>query len=276
MRAHARFLAVLSRSVERPRDVRDIAHAANYAPSVLGRSLAHGLAATPVLAALAALATPTAHAATVTGTVSAGRLPPAVLASLTQDRHVCGQHGLVFSSTVSADPHGRVVDAIVYLEARAPSDARALAAASPKRVPLLIDQRDCTFVPRVAAMAVGTELRVKSSDAVYHNVHVRRADGTTAANVSTPLAGTEVSALIASAPGPLVLGCDAGHHWMRADILVLEHGLFDRTRAGGRFRLDGVPAGAWWLVVWHPQLGERRVQLDVAAADRQVTRAMAY
>lgn len=228
-------------------------------------------------AVLTTLVAAPVSAATLTGTVSADRLPPAVPAAITHDSHVCGQKSRVWSSTVSADGRGQVAEVIVYLEARPPSDARTLLTASPKRTSaLLVDQVDCAFVPAVGALVIGGELRVRSSDPVFHNVHVRRADGTTVANVSTPLAGTEVTALIPTKPGPLVLGCDAGHHWMRADILVLEHGFFDRTGPGGRFRIDGVPAGTWWLVAWHPRLGERRVPVDVSATDRQLKVALAY
>lgn len=234
------------------------------------------LAASALALASALVMASPAQAATVTGTVTASRVPPGVPAAITHDRHACGQRGMVWSSTVAADGLARVEGAIVYIAARAPSDARALSIGPPQPPPpLVIDQQDCAFVPAVAAMSVGAELRVRSSDPVFHNAHVRRADGSTAANVSTPLAGTEATALVATSAGPLVLTCDAGHHWMRADILVLEHRLFTRTERGGRFRLDGVPPGAWWLVAWHPRVGERRVPIDVVAPDQRLSRPLA-
>lgn len=228
------------------------------------------------LLALLVVATP-ALGATLTGTVSAAVVPAPVLAVVTHDRHICGQRGRVWSSSVAADAAGRLEGAIVYVEARAPSDARALVTASPRRPrPALIDQRDCAFVPAVAAVAVGGELRARSSDPVLHNVHVRRQDGSTAANVSMPLAGTEAVLLVADRPGPLTLSCGAGHTWMHADVLVLEHGLYTATGRGGAYRLEGVPAGAWWLVAWHPRLGERRVAIEVAAGERTQRQALAY
>lgn len=228
------------------------------------------------LLALLVVASP-AVGATLTGTVSATQVPAPVLATITHDRHVCGQRGRVWSSSVAADAAGRVEGAVVYLEARAPSDARALVTASPRRPrAALIDQRDCAFVPAVAALAVGGELRARSSDAVLHNVHVRRQDGTTAANVSMPLAGTEAVLLVADRPGPLTLSCGAGHTWMHADVLVLEHGLYTSSGRRGAYRLEGVPAGAWWLVVWHPRLGERRVALEVGAGERLQAHDLTY
>ena len=87
---------------------------------------------------------------------------------------------------------------------------------------------------------------------------------------------TRAVLLVADRPGPLTLSCGAGHTWMHADVLVLEHGMYTATGRGGAYRLEGVPAGAWWLVAWHPRLGERRVAIQVAAGERTQRQALAY
>jgi len=226
-----------------------------------------------VLGILALLAV--VPAATVTGTVSATTIPPSIAASLTHDRHVCGQLGPVWSSTVSADAQKRIAGAIVYLEPRGPTSVKAIQGGGPGRA-LVIDQKNCQFVPRVAAVRAGSEVRVRSSDPVFHNVHIRDLDGATLANISTPFAGTEVAAFVPKKTGPLFLGCDAGHQWMKAEILVLDHGFHTRTERGGTYRLDKVPAGAWWLIAWHPQLGEVRMEIDVRPTDRQLSVQFAF
>ena len=41
------------------------------------------------------------------------------------------------------------------------------------------------------------------------------------------------------------------HSHMNAFILVFSHRYFATTDEGGRYRIDGVPAGEYRLVLWH-------------------------
>ena len=53
-------------------------------------------------------------------------------------------------------------------------------------------------------------------------------------------------------PGVVELLSGSGYFWMRAYVHVSEHPYLTRTDAAGRFRLEGVPAGDYDLVAWHP------------------------
>jgi hypothetical protein len=51
------------------------------------------------------------------------------------------------------------------------------------------------------------------------------------------------------------------HSWAR----VVEHPYFAVVDDDGNYKIDGVPAGQYKLVVWHPTLGEQTQEVTVAA-----------
>lgn len=230
-----------------------------------------------ILLAASAAATPV-WAGDLEGTVLARTVPPAVLAHITIDRHVCGQSGVVFESTVAVSREGLVDEALVYLEPRAPAlsmPARAGKGPRPKPASVLIDQRNCGFVPRLLAAERGAAVRLRNSDPVFHNVHLLDEKGATVANVSMPLVGQEVQAFIADRPGRFTVRCDAGHKWMHADLLVFEHPYFSSSKQG-RYRIPQVPPGAYWLVAFHPALGEKREPLEIPNQGDTIVRSVEF
>jgi hypothetical protein len=44
---------------------------------------------------------------------------------------------------------------------------------------------------------------------------------------------------------------------------VTENPFHARTGADGRFEIRGVPPGRWTLRIWHEELGDRTVEIDV-------------
>ncbi|MFO0726864.1 MAG: hypothetical protein U1E65_23970 [Myxococcota bacterium] len=227
-------------------------------------------AAAGLAAALGTVAT-SARASDLEGTVKVSSPPAAVLAHVTIDRHVCGQTGLVFESTVSVSREGLLDGAVAYLEPKAPAVSlppRAKPDRS-KPEPAVIDQKNCAFVPTVQVLLRGTAVRLRNSDPVFHNVHVFDEHGVSVTNVSMPLIGQEVQAFTADRPGRYSVRCDAGHRWMHAELLVLDHPYFAAVRRGS-YRIPAVPPGSYWLVIFHPVLGERRTLIDVGSEDRIV------
>lgn len=210
----------------------------------------------PALSVLLAAFAPSAEAATVTGTItwSTPRAPKPV--AVARDHHVCGHDVPILDLEVDVDRRGRVTGAVVFVDGAPPS--RDLGTAD-----VLIDQKNCRFVPRVVATTVGSTLRVRSSDPVLHNVHVRDAARKTVANYAMPVMGQELAVRL-ERPGELSVACDAGHVWMRAGLYVFDHGLFTWSGAAGVFTLNGVPPGAHRIVAWHPDLGRREATVVVA------------
>ena len=153
--------------------------------------------------------------------------------------------------------HGLASDAVIYVD-HVPAEAESALAKAADETPRLA-QKGQMFVPRVVAIAVNSNVEFHNQDPIYHNVFslspTRRFDlgkyrrgGSRTVNFPKP--------------GLVNVYCDI-HSNMEAFILVLPHHGFTRPKASGEFRLPDLPAGAYVLHAWHPDLGEQTVSVEV-------------
>ena len=131
--------------------------------------------------------------------------------------------------------------------------------------PVVLDQEECRYVPRVLGIQVGQQLTVRNSDALLHNV---RAEGiiNEPFDVGTPVQGMEVNRTFATREVMVPVKCNV-HAWMNAYIGVLEHPFFAVSDADGRFAIPRLPAGTYTLEIWHERFGTQTRQVTVAAGD---------
>ena len=115
-----------------------------------------------------------------------------------------------------------------------------------------MDQRDQKFAPHVLAVHTGTQVRFPNSDNIRHQVY----SFSTAKRFELRLyEGTPTDPLLFDKPGVVVLGCNI-HDWMLGYIYVTDDPRFGVSDAQGRVRLDDLPAGAYHVTLWHPQLAQ--------------------
>ena len=192
---------------------------------------------------------------TLTGTVSWSHPSPCVPALISRDAHVCGTLGPVYRQCVEADARGGIAGAVVYLE--------GTSGKKPPPTTTLIDQLNCSFSPRVQALAAGSKVHFVNSDPVLHNVRVLDPAGNTVGNYALPVKGQRTPTLVLPRAGRYEVVCEAGHGWMNAHLLVFDHPYFALTKPGGGFQLKGVPKGSYRLIAWHPDLGRVERPLEV-------------
>jgi hypothetical protein len=179
-----------------------------------------------------------------------------------RDRHPQG--ALDDSVLVS---NGGLANVVVSIEPTVGQDLPEMASASAyeERAPLVLDQHDCQFRPRILAGMVGQELVVRNSDPFLHNVH-SKADLNPRFNIGQPTVefGRRLDAL--AAPERFQIKCDI-HPWMTAAVSVFEHPYFAVTAADGSFTIPtgGLADGTYTLLAWHETLGMRRAQVEVHA-----------
>jgi hypothetical protein len=116
---------------------------------------------------------------------------------------------------------------------------------------LTLENRQCRFMPHVAALRVGDELAIVNADPVLHNLRAW-IDGEARRqvfNVVQPTQG-QVTRRTIKRPGVIRLTCDTHVH-MSGYLVAFDHPWFAVTDAEGEFRLDDVPAGTWRVSVWH-------------------------
>ena len=105
-----------------------------------------------------------AEAGDLQGTVKlAGEVPPAALLPLKSDHAVCGPSPRP-SEALGVSPSGGVKNAVVFV-----GDERLEGWRSP--MTFRLDQRRCTFVPRVLIIPPGSTVEVLNSDGILHNFH---------------------------------------------------------------------------------------------------------
>lgn len=204
----------------------------------------------------------TAGAGTIAGVVrlNTPEAPGPTRVENTTDPAVCGRSHTLEDLMVSAKTRG-IAHAIVALEDVAPDNTPQ---ASPRR--LVLDNRDCRFVPHAAALTLGSVVEMLNSDPVLHTVHLY---GPSDLNIALPLQGMKIPRTL-DRPGMVVVKCDV-HGWMQAFIRVDRHPFHAVTDAAGEFHINGIPPGDYTLSIWHERLGEQRRGVRIREA--QVTRA---
>lgn len=183
----------------------------------------------------------------------AGKAPPRARIKPDKDPQVCGKTPLLDESVVVSGDGG-LKNAVVSIEG-APAGGGGGA--------VTVDQVGCRYTPHVQSATVGGELRFKSSDAIFHNVHAFQ-DGHTKLNVAMPVKGSKAKGKL-DQPGLVTIKCDAGHTWMQAYVVVFPHKLHAVTDDAGRFKIADVPPGTHKIKVWHEKLGEQTGTVEVKA-----------
>jgi plastocyanin len=209
-----------------------------------------------VLATAPAAAQPKKKTGTIAGVVRFDGTPPP-RAKLRRDTDpVCAKVDKLAEDVIVGDG-GKLRDVVVRIK-----NGTAGKHAAPAS-PLVLDQTECMYRPRINAAMAGQKLAIRNSDATYHNVR-----GTLGArtlwNSSQPAGDPEVVRDDLKTPGDVVeLQCDV-HPWMHAWIAVHDHPFFAVTGDDGAFTIKDVPVGTYTLEAWHPALGMRSTKIKVA------------
>lgn len=142
---------------------------------------------------------------------------------------------------------------------------------------VLLDQKDCTYTPRVVGMIAGQKLQVRNSDNTFHNVwgQIQRKD------VFNKPQGPKAKDLLldpsAAKPDDVVeLKCGA-HGWMHAYVAVQDHPFFAVTATDGSFVIKDLPKGTYTLEAWHPTLGTKSMTVVIGKGKKgDVTARFSY
>jgi plastocyanin len=147
------------------------------------------------------------------------------------------------SGTVSFDEKP-VEDAVVYLESVRPRPP------SPKREPVVIEQRNLAFSQRIIPIEQGTPVTFTNRDSVPHGIYSPSVEAAKF-NLGTYSHGEE-RRLVFQSPGEIILLCHI-HPEMEARLFVFRDPYFTTTTADGRYRVRDVPPGTYFLRVWRPR-----------------------
>ena len=192
---------------------------------------------------------PSGPTVTIQGHVElTGRLPGNAVIRMGVDP-VCAQLNAdtqVVQETVRAESDGSLANVFVRLKGTFPE-------VPVPDEPVVIDQRDCVFVPRVIGARVGQLVQIKNSDPALHNVHSLSAT-TNNFNVGQPREGMVYDVRLGQEEGMLRIKCDL-HRWMTEYIGVVPHPYFAVSDLSGTFTIRDVPLGTHTIQAWHEEYG---------------------
>jgi plastocyanin len=188
---------------------------------------------------------------TVRGAISFKGVPPTPAAVAPSDDPACD--GMASSDQSVRVKDGKLENVLVRV--------RGLVPAPRPTQPVVVDQHQCTYLPRVQGATVGQPILIKNSDGTLHNA--RALNGTKSIfNVAQPPLGKPVQRPLPGDVERVRFKCDI-HPWMAAWVVVNSNPFFATSGADGSFSIAHLPAGTHTLEAWHETLGTRTAEVTV-------------
>jgi len=147
----------------------------------------------------------------------------------------------------------------------------APAATAAPTAPVVVDQQDCMYRPRVQGAVEGQKIEFKNDDQTMHNVHAFSGTKTLFNAPQQPKAAPMDKE--AKATDVVKLQCDV-HPWMRGYVVYSKSPLFAVSKADGTFEIKDVPPGKYTIEAWHEKLGTQTADVTVEegkAADPKIS-----
>ncbi len=114
--------------------------------------------------------------------------------------------------------------------------------------PVVLNQKQCMYVPRVVALMVGQPFEVHNSDLWLHDIHPMLRNNPPWDKSQLP--GSVYNASFENPEFAVVIGCMI-HPWMRAYLFVFDQPYFAVTSGDGAFSLKNLPPGTYTIEAWH-------------------------
>ena len=188
---------------------------------------------------------------TISGTIAFTGTPPAAEPLKRNSDPVCAKKQMNDESVLVKD--GKLANVVVRL-------TNAPAGKAPE-APVVIDQTDCMYRPRVVVAVEGQKVEVKNSDGTLHNVH-SYAGSKTLFNQAQPPKSSPIVKEIKADADVVKLKCDV-HPWMTGWVAFSKSPYFAVTGEDGKFELKNVPPGKYTLEAWHEKLGTQTAEVTV-------------
>jgi plastocyanin len=126
-----------------------------------------------------------------------------------------------------------------------------------------LDQQGCLYRPKVFGIQVGQKLTIKNSDPTLHFIHaVSKAN--TEFSQGQPFQNMSFDKTFDKPEVLLHFKCDV-HPWMSAYVGVVDNPFYAVSDESGAFTIHNLPPGKYTIAAVHPMLGEKTMDVEVAA-----------
>ena len=159
------------------------------------------------------------------------------------------------AQTFVVGPDGAMANVLVNLDGSFPNTPVPTAS-------VVLDQKDCQYVPRVLGARIGQTLEVRNGDPTDHNVHSASTAGNDF-NATQTINGKPFEFRL-KAGELLRIRCD-NHTWMTSYVGIFDNPYFAASATDGAFTIANVPAGKQTVKAWHEVMGMQTQAVDVQA-----------
>ena len=193
----------------------------------------------------------------VGGTITlSGAIPKLPARKIGKDPQVCGTADRE-SQKLIANKTGGLKNVVVIVEGVKRGKAMPAAAQSAQ-----IGQNKCEYLPHVQVMAVNTEIALRNSDPILHNIQFFQGDNSLF-NMAQPVQGQVNKRKIDKAGNIYVES--AVHGWMQGNVIVVDNPYYAVSDENGKFSITDLPPGKYQVKIWHEYVGEMTQEVTVSA-----------
>ena len=200
-------------------------------------------------------------AGTVSGTIYfTGAAPAPIAIDMAQDPGCAATKARNVTEQIVVHD-GRMANVFVYVR-----DGLGNRVYMPTKTPVVLDQKDCRFVPHVIGAMLGQPVEFRNSDPTVHNVHIIPPDADNAGgfNTSQMPPGSTRQHIFRAAGIMIPIRCDY-HPWMEAFLNVATNPFFAVSGARGHFEIKGLPPGNYTVVAVQEKLAAKAEQVAVTS-----------
>jgi plastocyanin len=126
--------------------------------------------------------------------------------------------------------------------------------------PVVVDQIDCMYRPRVQGAVEGQKVQFRNSDGTMHNIHAFNGTKTLFNQPQQPKANPFDKDV--KATEVLKVQCDV-HPWMKGYVIFNKSPHFAVSKEDGSFEIKDVPPGKYTIEAWHEKLGTQTAEVTV-------------
>ena len=195
---------------------------------------------------------------TITGTVKiVGDAPETKMLTVDKDQEACG-HDPIASEALLVSSDKGIKNAVVSLLGISKGKKFNRSGGNPT-----IDQKGCIFKPHVAVIPPRSTVDLLNSDDVMHNLHTWSIKNTA---FNEGVAGGGKLPKTFEFPETIKVTCDV-HKWMTAWLIVQDNPYYAITDENGKYKIEGVPPGAYTLKAWQESLGNVKQEVTVKSGE---------
>ena len=193
----------------------------------------------------------------VGGTIAiSGPISKLPVRKIAKDPQVCGTADRE-SQKLIVNGSGGLKNAVVIVEGVKRGKAMPPAAQNAE-----IDQKKCEYTPHVQVMAVNSEITLRNSDPILHNIQFFQGQNSLF-NIAQPVQG-QVNKQKLEKASTIYVEC-AVHGWMQGNVVVVDNPYYALTDDNGRFSITDLPPGKYQVKIWHEYVGELTSEVTVTA-----------